>query len=155
MTRAPLSRADFEALAGQEIGTSDWIGIDQSRIDAFAAATLDDQFIHTDPVRAAQTPFGGTIAHGFLTLSLLSRMFTEVVPPLAGARMTLNYGFDSLRFLAPVRSGGRVRGRFFLSAVTSRGDDRLQLSFRVTIEIEGETRPALVADWLVLAMTGD
>src|SRR4051812_37288432 len=99
---------------GQEVGVSGWILVDQARIDAFADATEDPQFIHVDPVAAAKTPFGGTIAHGFLTLSLLSRMAADAMVAPEGMKMGVNYGLDRVRFLAPVRSGKRVRGRFTL-----------------------------------------
>ena len=107
---------DIRASVGKEIGVSGWIAVDQARIDSFAEATEDRQFIHVDPAAAAQTPFGGTIAHGFLSLSLLSRMAADVVLVPAETRMVVNYGLDRVRFIAPVRSGSRVRGRFTLSA---------------------------------------
>ena len=105
---------DLRALVGKQIGLSDWITVDQARIDAFAAVTEDHQFIHVDPARAAQTPFGGTIAHGFLTLSLLSAMHYNAIPDIAGTLHAVNYGFERIRFLSPVRSGVRIRGRFVL-----------------------------------------
>ena len=108
----PTLVADLPALIGQEIGVSRWITVDQARIDAFAEVTEDRQFIHIDPEAARATPFGGTIAHGFLTLSLLSAMTYDAVPPLEGVVMGVNYGFDRLRFLAPVLAGSQVRGRF-------------------------------------------
>src|SRR5439155_26571626 len=103
---------DIRARVGQEIGVSEWLTVDQARIDAFAEATEDRQFIHTDSAAAAQTPFGGTIAHGFLTLSMLSRMGAEAMLIPDGLKMAVNYGLDRVRFLAPVKSGKRVRGRF-------------------------------------------
>src|ERR1043165_5799383 len=108
---------EIRSKVGQEVGVSGWLTVDQNRIDAFAEATEDRQFIHTDPVAAAQTPFGGTIAHGFLSLSLLSRMGAEIFPYPPGVKMALNYGLDRVRFLAPVKSGVRVRGRFVLDSV--------------------------------------
>src|SRR6185295_9364775 len=111
----PIASIDeISSKVGQEVGVSDWILVDQARIDAFADVTEDPQFIHIDPVAAAQTPFGGTIAHGFLTLSLLSRMAADAMLRPDNIRMGVNYGFEKVRFLAPVRSGGRVRGRFRL-----------------------------------------
>ena len=104
--------SDLQSLIGTEIGVSKWILVDQARIDAFAEITEDRQFIHIDPVAAKQTPFGGTIAHGFLTLSLASAMSYDAVKPLDGVVMGVNYGFDKLRFLAPVPAGSRIRGRF-------------------------------------------
>lgn len=154
MTRAPLDPRTLDSRTGTEIGVSDWIVVDQPRIDAFAAITEDEQFIHVDPARAAASPFGGTIAHGFLTVSMLSRLYATAVPPLKGAAMGVNYGFDSLRFLAPVRAGRRIRGRFTLTGVRPRGAGQVQIGWQVTVEIEGEDRPALVADWLVLAILG-
>ncbi len=113
---AALALDALRARIGREAGASSWITLDQAVIDRFADLTGDRQFIHVDPGRAAaETPFGGTIAHGFLTLSLLSRMGAEALPPLAGRVRGINYGFDRVRFLAPVPAGGRVRGRFVLS----------------------------------------
>ena len=137
---------------GQEVGTSSWIMVDQHRIDAFAEATEDRQFIHTDPDAAASTPFGGTIAHGFLTLSLLSRMAAEATFLPSGLMMAVNYGFDRVRFLAPVRSGTRVRGRFFLDSVEEKEPGQILMRHDVTVEIEGEDKPALRALWLGLMM---
>jgi len=141
---------DIRARAGEEIGTSNWFVIDQERIAAFAEATEDRQFIHLDPDAAAQTPFGGTIAHGFLTLSLLSRMAAEVVLVPPSTKMVVNYGLDRVRFLAPVRSGKRVRGRFVLEGIENKPGGQLLLRHLVTVEIEGEDKPALSAQWLVL-----
>lgn len=145
-----LPVTDYLAKNGQEIGVSDWILVDQARISLFADATGDHQFIHTDPERAAATPFGGTIAHGFLTVSLLSEMAASAVPAIDGTKMAVNYGINSLRFLAPVRSGKRVRGRFRLADVSERSPGVIQSTKEVTIEIEGETKPALVAEWVTL-----
>ena len=147
----PLAELDdIRARAGEEIGTSSWFAIDQERIAAFAEATEDRQFIHLDPDAAAQTPFGGTIAHGFLTLSLLSRMAAEVVLVPPSTKMVVNYGLDRVRFLAPVRSGKRVRGRFVLEGIENKPGGQLLLRHLVTVEIEGEDKPALSAQWLVL-----
>ena len=115
MPVAPID--EIRARVGEEIGTSGWITVDQARIAAFAEATEDRQFIHVDPDMAAQTPFGGTVAHGFLTLSLLSRMAAEVMLVPETLQMAVNYGCEKVRFLAPVRSGKRVRGRFTLECV--------------------------------------
>src|SRR3954469_13767046 len=133
---------------GAEIGVSDWILIDQARIDAFADATEDPQFIHVDPEAAAEAPFGGTIAHGFLTLSLLSRMAADVMLRPDGVKMGVNYGLDRVRFLAPVRSGKRVRGRFTLNSIEEKRPGQYQFMHAVTVEIEGENNPALLADWI-------
>ena len=150
----PVASLDeIRARVGQEIGLSSWLAVDQDRIDLFAEATEDRQFIHTDPAAAAQTPFGGTIAHGFLSLSLLSRMGAEVLLAPEGVRMALNYGLDRVRFLAPVRSGKRVRGRFTLDSVEERAPGQWLFRYQVTVEIEGEVKPALTAAWLGLIFT--
>ena len=147
----PLASLDeIRGRVGEEVGVSSWLTIDQARIDAFADATEDKQFIHVDPVAAAQTPFGGTIAHGFLSLSLLSRMAAEATLLPEGLKMAVNYGFDRVRFLAPVKSGKRVRGRFTLDSVEEKAPGRLLMRHKVTVEIEGEEKPALAADWLGL-----
>jgi acyl dehydratase len=142
--------AEIRARLGAEIGVSSWVIIDQARIDAFAEATEDRQFIHTDPANAALTPFGGTIAHGFLTLSLLSRMGGEAMLLPAGLKMVINYGLERLRFLAPVGSGTRIRGRFTLDSVEDKAPGQVLMRHSVTVEIEGEEKPALTAQWLTL-----
>src|SRR6478752_3088183 len=135
----PISALDeIRSRVGEEVGVSGWLEIGQSRIDAFADATEDRQFIHIDAAAAAQTPFGGTIAHGFLTLSLLSRMGAEAMLVPDGLTMAVNYGLDRVRFLAPVRSGKRVRGRFTLTRFEEKGPRRYQFTHAVTVEIEGE-----------------
>jgi acyl dehydratase len=141
---------DIRARIGSETGVTDWFAIDQDRIDAFAEATEDRQFIHVDPPAAAATPFGGTIAHGFLTLSLLSRMGAEAMLIPDCLKMAINYGLDEVRFLAPVRSGKRIRGRFTLDSVEEKGPGRVLMRHRVSVEIEGEEKPALTALWLGL-----
>ena len=147
----PLASLDvIRGKAGTEIGVSGWIAVDQARIDAFADATEDRQFIHVDPAAASQTPFGGTIGHGFLTLSLLSRMGEEAMLVPEGFRMAVNYGLDRVRFLAPVRSGKRIRGRFTLDSVEEKAPGQWLLRHTVTVEIEREERPALTAVWLAL-----
>nr|WP_249812578.1 MaoC family dehydratase [Bradyrhizobium sp. 141] len=141
----------YQALVGKEIGVSSWHLIDQPRIDTYADVTEDHQFIHVDPERAKkETAFGTTIAHGFLTMSMLSVMSYEVMPAIAGTTMGVNYGFDKLRFISPVRSGKRVRGRFVLAEAKLRKPNELQSRTNVTVEIEGEDKPALVAEWLGL-----
>jgi len=144
---------DIRAKVGQEVGTSSWLSVDQPRIDAFAEATEDRQFIHTDPDAAARTPFGGTVAHGFLTLSLLSRMAAEAMLVPEGLKIAVNYGLDRVRFLAPVRSGKRVRGRFVLDSVEEKAPGQWLMRHTVTVEIEGEDKPALTAQWLGLVYT--
>ena len=124
--------------------------MDQERINEFADATEDRQFIHTDPEAAARTPFGGTIGHGFLTLSMLSRMAAEAMLIPDNIKMAVNYGLDRVRFIAPVRSGKRIRGRFHLDSVDEKAPGQLLLRHTVTVEIEGEEKPALTAEWLGL-----
>ena len=138
---------------GTEVGISDWLTIDQHTIDVFADVTQDHQFIHVDPDAAAKTPFGGTIAHGFLTLSLLSRMAADVLMRPENIKMGVNYGFEKVRFLAPVRAGRRVRGRFKLAAFEEKRPGQFQFTHNVTVEIEGEDKPALIADWIGMIFT--
>ena len=137
-----------------DVFVSHWFDVDQTRIDAFAEVTEDHQFIHVDPELAAATPFGGTIAHGFLTLSMLSVMAYGALPKLAGLKMGVNYGFDRVRFLNPVRAGSRVRGRFTLAAATERSPGQWQLTYDVSVEIEGAAKPALAATWLTMQVVG-
>ena len=141
----------LEALAGREGQemVSRWFAITQERVDAFAEATEDRYFIHTDPARArAETPWGGTIAHGFLTASLLSAMAYDAVPRVAEARHGVNYGFDRLRVVSPVPVGSSVRGRFRLASVDCARPGEVTLRWAVTVEIEGAAKPALAADWM-------
>ncbi|MGL9618225.1 MaoC family dehydratase [Bradyrhizobium sp. U531] len=148
---APITLQAYQGLVGKEIGVSSWHVIDQPRIDSYADVTEDHQFIHVDPERAKkETAFGTTIAHGFLTMSMLSVMSYEVMPAIAGTTMGVNYGFDKLRFISPVRSGKRIRGRFVLAEAKLRKPGELQSRTNVTVEIEGEDKPALVAEWLGL-----
>ena len=149
--KPPLSLAAYQAMVGKEVGVSSWHLLDQPRINAFADVIEDHQFIHIDPERAKrETPFGSTVAHGFLTMSLLSIMSYEVMPVIEGTTMGVNYGFDKLRFISPVKAGSRVRGRFVLAEAKLRKDKELQSRTNVTVEIEGEDKPALAADWLGL-----
>jgi len=143
MTRYP-HLADLQALVGQEIGVSDWLVVDQQRIDLFAESTGDRQWIHTDPARAAAGPFGATVAHGFLTLSLLAELGEQAFV-IDDVRMGVNYGLDRVRFPAPVKSGSRVRGRFVLQAYTPLEGGGAQLAVEATVEIEGGHKPACVA----------
>jgi acyl dehydratase len=151
--RPAIPAADLPKHVG-DVFVSHWFDVDQSRIDAFAAVTEDHQFIHVDPKQASATPFGGTIAHGFLTLSLLSIMAYGVLPRIEGSAMGVNYGFDKVRFLHPVRSGSRVRARFTLTAVTLRSEREWQLTYDVSVEIEGAQKPALAATWLTMQVMG-
>ncbi|MFK0333201.1 MaoC family dehydratase [Rhizobium sp. NPDC090275] len=145
-----ISLADVRGLVGTEAGLSDWIVVDQTMINAFADATHDHQFIHVDPARAADSPFGGTIAHGFLTLSLLSAMNYNCLPKVREQTMGINYGFDTVRFVAPVKSGARIRGRFVLAEARFRGAGMLMTTYDVSIEIENERKPALTARWTTI-----
>ncbi len=151
---AAVSPEQLKTLAGSERGAGDWFTIDQSRVDAFADITLDHQFIHVDRERAAQTPFGGTIAHGFLTLSLLTHLCEGVTVIPENLVMGINYGFDKVRFLAPVRVRQQVRARVSVVEVTDKGGGQLLLKQRVTVEIQGEEKPALLAEWLALYLCG-
>lgn len=146
--------SELQSLIGTEVGVSSWIEIDQARIDAFAEVTNDHQFIHVNPELAKQTPFGTTIAHGFLTLSLASGMSYEAVAPLEGVVMGVNYGFDKLRFLAPVPVNSKVRGRFKLLTAEDKGGGRWLIKHELTVEIEGGDKPALIAEWLGMQMVG-
>jgi acyl dehydratase len=148
----PITVDQLVAGVGSEI-TSPWRTVTQQMIDLFADATDDHQFIHCDPERAAaETPFGGTIAHGFLTLSLLSAMAYETIPPLEGAGMGINQGFESLKFVAPVKTGARIRTKFVLADVKVRPSGWVQVAHEVTIEIDGSKKAALTARWLTLTM---
>jgi acyl dehydratase len=145
------SMANAAQFAGRELGASEWVGLDQDRIDAFAACTGDRQWIHVDVERAKrESPFGGPIAHGYLTLSLVAAMIMEVgvIPP--DAVTGLNYGLDKVRFIAPVKAGSRVRARAKLRAAEPQDDARMLLRIDCALEIEGETKPALVAELLCL-----
>jgi acyl dehydratase len=143
-----VSLEEIQSKVGTEIGVSDWILVDQDRIDRFADVTEDRQFIHVDPERAAKTLFRGTVAHGFLSLSLLSRMGEDAFLQPPGVRMGVNYGFDKVRFVAPVKSGKRVRGRFFLKSAEEKRPRQWEFHHDVTVEIEGEEKPALTAEWI-------
>ncbi len=146
--------SELQPLIGTEVGVSRWFLIDQAKIDAFADTTEDWQFIHVNPDMAKQTPFGGTIAHGFLTLSLASAMSYDAVERLEGVVMGVNYGFDKLRFLAPVPAGSKVRGRFKLLSAEDKGGGRWLIKHELTVEIDGGEKPALIAEWLSMQMVG-
>ena len=136
---------------GEELAISDWLEVDQARIDAFAACTEDFQWIHVDRERAAAGPFGATIAHGFLTLSLLPRLTSGAWAAGLGLDATLNYGLDTLRFRTPVRAGSRIRNRLRLVSVEEKGPGRTLIGFQNTVEIDGVEKPALVATTLAMA----
>lgn len=140
-----------QAQIGQEVGLSKWIHVDQAMIDTFAQTTQDTQWIHVDPVRAAaETPFGGTIAHGLLTLSLSSRFSYDCFSNLPGQVMTINYGMNKVRFLKPVPAGSNLRGRFVAKSIVARNETQLLRTNVLTIEIEGEDTPAAVVEALAL-----
>ena len=144
-----IAPAALKDMIGKELGVSDWVTVDQKMIDTFAEATGDHQFIHVDPERAKMTPFGGTIAHGFLTLSLLPRLAAEAdMPQIEGVKMGVNYGGNKVRFLTPVKSGSRVRGRFKLLELDEKRPGQWQQTQEFTVEIEGQEKPALIAEWL-------
>tara|TARA_Y100000588_G_C13885457_1_gene766361 strand:+ start:199 stop:660 length:462 start_codon:yes stop_codon:yes gene_type:complete len=144
--------ASLTEYVGKELGASDWFQIDQDRINAFADATLDHQFIHVDPEQAKNTPFGTTIAHGYLTLSLLPYLQASIDGFLMpkGMKMAMNYGFDKLRFMAPVKEGKRVRAVATLLDAKEKRDGQWLLTFSFTVEIEGEDKPTLIAEWLLM-----
>lgn len=150
--QTPVSLDALRAWVGEELGVSGWLRVDQPMIDAFAAATGDHQFIHVDPVRAAATPFGTTVAHGFLTLSLLPRLAAAALPVIEGRALSINYGFDKIRFIAPVRAGANVRAHFVLRGIEERSPREILSRYAVSLEIEGEEKPALAAEWLTLAV---
>jgi acyl dehydratase len=149
-----VTRQELETRVGEELGVSDWFLVDQARVNAFADVTLDHQFVHVDPEKARATPFGGTIAHGFLTLSLLVHLCLQFVPVLAKRKLLVNYGFDKIRFSAPVRVGKRIRAIAKLGSVEERKPKQVLLRVDVTVEVEGETKPALVAEWLSMHVVG-
>ena len=148
-----VKASELSGLIGTEIGVSDWIVLDQERINVFADVTEDHQFIHIDEVAAKKTPFGGTIAHGFLTLSMLSKFSEGSGLVIDGVKMGVNYGFEKVRFLAPVPSGSKVRGRFNLKDAIEKKPGQFLLTYEVTVDIEGQEKPALIADWLAMQIT--
>ncbi len=143
-----LSFKDLKEKLGLEVGVSRWFTIDQQRVDKFADLTEDWQYIHVDPVAAKKTIFNGTIAHGFLTVSLLSAMYYDAVPVLEGSKLGVNYGFDKLRFLSPVKVGSKIRGRFKLSDIREVRPFEVSTLWHVEVEIEDFEKPALVAQWI-------
>ena len=151
----PIAIDELIALAGTEAGVSRWFTIGQQRIDSFADITEDRQFIHVDPEAARATPFGGTIAHGFLTLSMLSAFAYDALPEISGRAMGINYGFDRLRFLSPVPAGARLRGAFKLVGAMQRSRREWLMSYEASVEIEGTQKPALAAQWLTMAVMAE
>ena len=156
MAEGTITLDELKASVGGEPRFSRWFTLDQKRIDVFANATEDWQWIHTEPERAErETPFGGSIAHGFLTLSMLSAMTYDASPAVEGAAMGVNYGFNRIRFTNPVRAGQKVRAKFVTRDVVERSPGNWMTTTGVTVEIEGESRPALTAEWLGLTVMGD
>ena len=149
-----VKSSELAGLIGTEIGASDWAVMDQNRINVFADVTEDHQFIHVNEEAAKLTPFGGTIAHGFLTLSMLSKFSEGSGLVIEGVKMGVNYGFEKVRFLAPVPSGSKIRGRFNLKNAVEKKPGQFLLTYEVTVDIEGQDKPALIADWLAMQFTG-
>jgi acyl dehydratase len=145
-----ISPTDCASAVGSETQATDWLQIDQARINAFADCTLDHQFIHVDPAAAAKSPFGSTIAHGFLSLSMLSYFAEQLEVVMEGVKMAVNYGLDKVRFISPVKVDQRVRARARLLDVLEKNPGQFQLKLEVTVEIEGQDKPALIAEWLVM-----
>ncbi len=148
-----VAKSELLDQAGRKFDPSPWVLVDQDRINQFADCTGDHQFIHVDQARAAETPFGGTIAHGFLTLSLLSHMVEDIGVQPEGLQMAVNYGMNKVRFLSPVRAGKRVRAHVEILSVEPKGENRFLMTQRITVEIEGEETPALIAEWLGMSIT--
>jgi acyl dehydratase len=142
--------AELKDYVGKELGRSNWLTIDQERINLFAEATGDFQFIHVDPVKAAQTPFGGTIAHGFLSLSLIPKLMEDILVLPQGVKMVVNYGLDSVRFIQPVKVNSNVRLKVDLTEVTEKKPGQWLLKATATLEIEGQEKPAYIAEPLSL-----
>jgi acyl dehydratase len=149
-----FSKAEYLLLRNYDCGASDWLVLDQRRIDAFADATEDRHFIHTDPVRAKETRFGSTVAHGFLTLSLIAGFAYQVVPEVTGGLTGANLGFDRVRLILPVPAGSRVRGAFVIRQVTERANNAIERLIDVAVELEGSAKPAAVAEWRTVVFVG-
>lgn len=145
-----VSKDELQSYVGEETGVSDWFHIDQDRINQFADVTMDHQFIHVDEEAAAKTPFGCTIAHGFLTLSMLSHLSIDAMVGVEGTSAVLNYGTDKVRFLNPVKVNSNIRARVKMVEVQEKPGNRVLVKNEITMEIEGERHPALVADWLTM-----
>lgn len=146
-----MSPQEMAAKVGENIGISEWVEISQERINQFAEATGDHQFIHVDPEKAKMTPFGGTIAHGFLTLSMIPYLtMNSDIPRLDGLKMAVNYGGNKTRFLTPVRSGKRIRAHWKLVEMVEKRPGQWQQTNEITVEIEGEDKPAFICEWISL-----
>lgn len=154
MAATLVPAAEMVNQVGRKLDPSDWVCLDQERINTFADCTEDHQFIHVDLEAAAKTPFGGTIAHGFLTLSMLTKLCESAIVLPEGTVMALNYGADKVRFLNPVRAGKRIRALSEVASVDQKADNRFLIKNNVTIEIEGEDTPAAIVEWLTMAITG-
>lgn len=145
-----ISKNDIKSYEGQQLEPTEWFEVSQERINQFADVTLDHQFIHVDPERAKQSPFGSTIAHGFLTLSLLSHFSEQYALLIDGTQMGVNYGFEKVRFLAPVKAGKRIRGLAKVLSVEEVKPNQFRFATEVSVEIEGEDKPALIAEWVTM-----
>lgn len=145
-----VKKEELAGLIGTEVGTSDWITINQDRINTFADVTEDHQFIHVDEAKAKHTPFGTTIAHGFLTLSLLSKFSEQGSVTLEGVKMGMNYGFDKVRFLSPVPVGSKLRGRFTIKDSVEKRPGQFLITYDVTVDIDGGEKPALICEWMAM-----
>ncbi len=150
-----INARELSQYIGKETGVSDWFIITQEQINKFGDATHDNQYIHVDPEKAKDSPFGGTIAHGFLSLSLFSAIAYEAAINLENTVMGLNYGFEKVRFLQPVKVDSRVRGRMVLTDVTEKRPGQYLYNWSVTVEIEGKEKPALTAQWLTMTIVGE
>ena len=149
ITRSAATLAEMQARVGTDFGVTDWFLMDQPKVDTFAKLTQDEYFIHVDPERAKrETPYGGTIFHGFFTLSMLAQMGYQACPAVEGTKSGVNYGFNRLRFVAPVKVGSRVRGHFRLKSFDVDPGKRWNATWDVNVEIEGSDKPAIVAEWL-------
>lgn len=145
--------SELKKFIGQEVALSEWIKLDQNRINEFAKITEDEQFIHVDPTRASkETPFGGTIAHGFLTLSMLAKLADSGQPKIEGIKITINYGFDKIRFISPVAAGSLIRARFTLRELTEKTPKKIMTKWDVSVEIRNQTKPAIIANWINLLL---
>ena len=150
---AEYSITEMKKFLGSEVGLSDWVVINQERINKFAKLTEDEQFIHIDPERASkETPFGGTVAHGFLTLSMLVKLAESALPKIIDVKVTINYGFDKIRFIHPVAANSKLRARFILKEVEERSLTQIMTKWDVSVEIKNVERPAIVATWVNLLM---
>mgnify|MGYP001235929112 FL=1 len=150
---AECSISEIKKFLGSEVGLSDWVVINQERINKFAKLTEDEQFIHIDPERASkETPFGGTVAHGFLTLSMLVKLAESALPKIKDVKFTINYGFDKIRFIYPVAANSNLRARFILKEVEERSLTQIMTKWDVSVEIKNVERPAIVATWVNLLM---